>query len=117
MPLYLTEEQTEYILENYFKNDNFAGWKSIGKELIESGKCVVAGEKCIWVGGVGNFIETKKADDFFGCLEYTFNLEPFLKSEFFKQQVNNDYDKLLEEQELFNEKVHGISNLYRFANL
>lgn len=117
MPLYLTEEQTKHILENFFKNDNFTGWKEIGKKLIESGKCVVAGEKCIWNGGISNFITTKKADGFFGCLEYTFKLETFLKSEWFKKRIEYDLDNLLEEQKLFNEKVTEISNLHRFANL
>ena len=88
MALYLTEQQTEYLLENFFKNENFAGWKNIAKTLLEKGKCVVAGEYCIWDSYIGNFIETKKAFDFFGCLEYHFNLETFLKSEWFKSLVN-----------------------------
>jgi hypothetical protein len=115
MSLYITEEQTKYLLK-FFKNEEFPGWEIIAKTLIEKGKCVVAGENCIWRGGISNFIVTKKAFDFFGCLEYHFDLEPFLKSEFFKQYVNNDLDNLLEEQKLFNEKVTEISNLHRFAN-
>jgi len=128
MPLYLTEEQTEYILEKFFKNEHFAGWKRIAEKLIVSGKCIVAGEKCIWdemseellkegcPPEIGNFIETKKADDFFGCLEYTFNLESFLKSKWFKDEVEDYLTDLKNEKESINEKITFASSLFKFAN-
>jgi hypothetical protein len=117
MALYLTEEQTEYILEKFFnKEGECAGWRNIALKLLESGKCIVAGEQCIWIRGIGNFINTSKKDGFFDCLEYTFDLESFLKSNLFKQQINITLDDLSEKQKILNEKIGHLANLNRFAN-
>ncbi len=83
----LSVYQKEFLLKYFFKNEEYVGWRGIAESLLESGECVVAGNKCIWVRGVGNFIKTSEAEGFFGCLQYSFDLELFLSSEWFKQQI------------------------------
>ena len=60
----LTTYQKDFLLNNFFENTSYAGWRGIATTLLETGECVVAGDKCIWVGGIGNFIEIKKAEGF-----------------------------------------------------
>lgn len=87
----LTQFQREFILEkffnikSYFRNGQPVGWKRIAESLINDKKCIVAGDDKIWIGGIGNFIQTKKAENTFGCLEYSFDVDEFLKSEWAKQ--------------------------------
>lgn len=78
----LTENQKEFLIGAFF-TPNYAGWRNIATMLVLTGKCTVAGESCIWSGGIGNFIETKEAEDLIGCLEYTFDLEEFIGSGIF----------------------------------
>lgn len=47
----MTKKEKEFLLENVFRNDFYAGWKNIAEKLLESGECYVASENCIWVGG------------------------------------------------------------------
>ena len=105
----LTNYQKEFILEHFFKNEKFSGWKSIAENLLNFGTCIVAGDECIWFGGIGNFIKTQKAEQSFGCLEYKFDLEYLLSSEYFgryyysylnilvarKNEIEKEYQELL----------------------
>ena len=86
----LTENQKNFLLEYFFKTENYAGWKNIATMLLDTGSCIVAGKKCIWHGGIGNFIKTKDAENVIDCLSYEFNLEYFLSSEWYKE-VSNHY--------------------------
>ena len=81
----LTDNQFIFLLK-LFENNN-AGWKSIATRLIKNGFCIVAGNNDIWVGGIGNFIKTNENDNFIDCLEYTFNLEEFLNSAWYKENA------------------------------
>lgn len=56
----LTENQKEFLLDNFFKLGDYYGWKNIATKLLENGVCVVAGGECIWRGGIGNFITSKE---------------------------------------------------------
>jgi hypothetical protein len=85
----LTESQKEFILTNFFTNDRYAGWKSIGEKLLDKGKCIVSGTECIWIGGIGNFINVTPAEDAVGCSDYTFDLDDFLKSAWFNEVKTN----------------------------
>lgn len=91
----LTYNQQQFILEEFFKNDGFIWWREIALKLLEKGTCIVAGDKCIWNGGVGNFIKTETSEDAIGCLVYNFDLYYFLSSEWFK----GTYDAYLVEVE------------------
>ena len=90
----LTKIQKDFIVEMFFKNEKFAVAKNVAEKLLEKGECIVAGEDCIWRGGIGNFIKTTKADDVFGCLKYSFNLEQFLSSDFFKLYAEKEKENL-----------------------
>jgi hypothetical protein len=83
----LTEVQKNFIYKTFFKNSNYAGWGAVAEKLLTKGKCIVAGTKCIWVGGIGNYIKTKEAEEAVDCLEYTFDLNSFLKSNYFKEEL------------------------------
>jgi hypothetical protein len=92
----LTENQINFLLE-YFFTEPHPGCKNIAIELINKGTCVVAGDNCIWCGGIGNFIKTKKADNAVGCLLYQFDLDYFLSSEWFKS-IHNGYIAMLSDK-------------------
>lgn len=81
----LTENQKNFLLNYFFENDKYPGWKSIATTLLETGKCIVAGETCIWRGGIGNFIKTSPAKGTVGCSLYKFDLEYFLTSVWYKE--------------------------------
>lgn len=81
----LTENQKEFLMNYFFKHENYPGWINIVTKLLETGKCIVPGTHCIWKGGIGNFIKTKEAENAVGCLLYEFDLEYFLTSEWYKQ--------------------------------
>lgn len=87
----ITEYQKEFIMHNFFSNNmygDFPGWKNIAASLLEKGTCIVAGEKCIWLGGIGNFIKVTETNLAIGCLMYEFDLEYFLSSEWYKEICN-----------------------------
>ena len=43
------------------------------------------GYKCIWSGGIGNFIKTTKSEEAIDCLVYTFDLGEFINSKWFEE--------------------------------
>lgn len=86
----LTEYQKSFLLNYFFKNENFAGWKNIADRLLESGKCIVPGKECIWIGGIGNFIKVTNTKEAIGCVLYTFDLDYFLTSNWYKE-IHNEY--------------------------
>ncbi len=76
----LTEFQKNFILDYFFATTDAVGWRNIGEKLLETGKCIVAGENRLYCGGIGNFIKTSPAEDAVGCTLYEFNREEFLNS-------------------------------------
>lgn len=107
----LTENQKTFLLEHFFKNEKYAGWKGIATKLLENGSCTVAGKDCIWIGGIGNFIKTREAEDAIDCTLYEFNLKDFLSSEWYKD-INRQYVSMLYEKVLKAESEHEeICNL------
>lgn len=107
----LTENQINFLLDIFFANPKYPGWKSIATSLITKGKCTVAGDRCIWIGGVGNFITTNTAPDLFSCLEYTFNLSYFLSSEYYKSVKESYMENLKEDMDNIIAKHNEIEAL------
>jgi hypothetical protein len=99
----LSQEQKDFILEHFFKNEDYAGWKNIANKLLDTGKCIVAGDSCIWKGGIGNFIKVDTAKDGVDCLEYKFNVSSFLTSEWFKE-IKGHY------MAIEGKKLHDLQN-------
>lgn len=110
----LTNHQKNFILENFFKKEEFPGWKNIANKLLDNGKCIVAGENCIWVGGVGNFISTSPTKDAFGCLEYTFSLQYFMTSKWFQEIYKQYLQIITEELKEKEQKVTEIEQLITY---
>jgi len=108
----LTDLQRDYIINNFFDDSLYPGAISIGNKLLLSGECVVAGEKCIWEGEISNFIKTEKAEGFFGCLLYKFDIETFLSSTFFKEHTKEIYNALKKESLLIADNMEMLINLY-----
>ena len=57
----LDKTQVDFLLEYFFKDESFVGWRNIGERLIENGSCIIAGIGCPWKGRIGNFIERIEA--------------------------------------------------------
>ena len=106
----LTDYQKNFILEYFFKNEEYAGWKKIATKLLEDGKCIVAGNTCIWIGDIGNFIKTSEADDCFGCLKYEFDLDEFLTSILYDEKRKYYISILFNQQYELQTKIIKISN-------
>lgn len=81
----LTRFQESFIIDSFFKNEQYAGWKNIANSLLQTGSCIVPGSSCIWCGGIGNFIKTTEAKNAIDCLLYEFDLDYFMSSEWFKE--------------------------------
>jgi hypothetical protein len=85
----LTPFQREIIIEYFFKNNLFSEnihYRGIAEQLIDKGNVIVAAvDKTIWVGGIGNFIKTSKAENAVGCTLYEFDLASFLSSAWLKE--------------------------------
>ena len=94
----LTENQKQFVI-SFFEDNRYAGWKNIATTLVETGKCIVPGEECIWQGGIGNFITTKETDLAVGCLEYNFDLDLFLSSAWFKEALGYKVENAQKEKQ------------------
>jgi len=113
----LSEFQKNFILEYFFKNDEYASWKKIATKLLETGKCVVTGNTCIWIGGIGNFIKTSNVDDYFGCLLYEFDLDEFFSSPYYfeiSRKYINEINTKISELEKEHSEIIEIFNHYNF---
>jgi hypothetical protein len=107
----LTDNQIEFLLNYFFKNEKYAGWKGIATTLIQYGECIVVGDECIWVGGIGNFIHTSTDKRAIGCLLYEFDLEYFLNSEWFKEIQNSYINNLSVKKREIEQQYEDIINL------
>jgi hypothetical protein len=92
----LTEYQKNFLLEYFFKNEKYPGWKNIALNLLETGQCIVAGKIQIWFGGIGNYIEIEEAKNAVDCSLYTFDLESFLSSDWYIESKEQKLCDLLE---------------------
>jgi len=83
----LSDQQMSFIMENFFNfhDDKYPGRKAIAFSLLQTGQCTVAGTDCIWKGGIGNFISTKPAENAVECSLYTFHMDEFLGSSWFRE--------------------------------
>jgi hypothetical protein len=91
-----------------------------GKESVDSGAdelfiSITTNSKertiTLFDSGIGNFIKTTKADDVFGCLKYSFNLEYFMTSELFKTIVDREKKDLCLSIKAMEQKYAEISEL------
>lgn len=108
----LTDFQKEFILEQFFRINGFAGWRGIATALLETGQCIVGGKESIWSnGGIGNFIKTKDVEYAYNCILYQFDLEWFLTSAWYKQIVGDYYSRLEDEKINLDRKFKEIGDI------
>lgn len=105
----MNETQKNWILNTFFKNEKFAGWKNIAEKLIDTGSCITTSQATdIWIGGIGNFIKSGTYEEGVGIIELTFDLKTFVSRDnaFFMQYYNQELilskKKLEEAEERFN---------------
>ena len=107
----LTDYQKNFLLENFFKNEKYIGWKNIAIKLLETGQCIVAGKECIWMVGISNFIKTESAKDAIDCTLYKFDLEYFFTSEWYRE-IRNGYASFLSSKKReIEQECEEISNI------
>lgn len=110
----LTELQMNFVL-GLFESKKYPGWMAIASKLIENGSCIVAGTDPLWVGGIGNFVKTEPAE-IEGCSLYTFHLDEFMESEYFREAHYLEVCKLKHEAELAMSKfASAMSDLEEVA--
>ena len=87
---------TDFILNNFFKNEKYAGWYNIATKLLKDGKCIVAGEgeHIFTKMAVSKFIKTSKSDIGIGCQLYEFDLKAFLNSDEFNEIHKREISKM-----------------------
>ena len=107
----LSEYQKKFLLDYFFENEKYAGWRNIAMDLIETGECIVPGPKCIWIGNIGNFINTEVAKGAVDCLLYKFDLESFLTSELYKGIRNEYVDIIYKKKQQIEQEYKEISNI------
>lgn len=107
----LSEYQKNFLLDYFFKNEKYAGWKNIATKLLETGQCIVAGKDCIWIGGIGNFIKTEDAKDAIDCTLYKFDLECFFTSKWYKAIRDSYASILLSKKREIEQECEEIANI------
>lgn len=99
-----------------FENFKYPGWKSIATELLNQGECIVAGDNCIWIGGVGNFIKLESNTNFIDCNNYVLDYDSFIKSKWVKEYIENKQQLIHEEILTLIQKNIKLSQMYCFCN-
>lgn len=107
----LTEYQKEFLFERFFRTSRYSSWKELANSLLENGKCLVAKRDPIWIGGIGNFIKIRDISDGVGVSLYTFDLENFIQSAFYKEFLQYQLSELAERQRKAIKEFDEISKL------
>lgn len=94
----------------FFENEKYPGWRNIAEKLIDNGSCTVAGNECLWIGGIGNFITTKPDENAYDCLLYTFDLETFKKSKWFEEVKEQYLNSIYQEISHYREMIEKLGN-------
>lgn len=115
----LSKSQKKFIIETFFELTDYAGAKNIGESLLTKGFSIVPGDACIFIGGIGNFINIESADEYVDCVKYVFDLEVFISSKLFQSAirmcVEEKENKIKEREKRLNkskQKVTELKSLY-----
>jgi hypothetical protein len=97
----LTDYQKKFILDTFFKplHYEYPGALNIGEVLLTEGGCVIPDSGTYifqYSMSLSQFNKVTKADSkkFIDCVEYTFDLDGFLKSYHLKSAVSRHYEQL-----------------------
>jgi len=117
----LEDSQIEFIINHFFKHDEYSGWHNIATALLDHGYCFVPGTKCVWQGGIGNFIKVEEFPELIDCVKYTFYLEEFLSSLWLNDVVYQHLyvlrKELVEAQQKVDEWINDWSEIVTHKNL
>lgn len=108
--------RNEFIINNFFKCDYYAGWKNIATDLVTSDTNTsnVAGP-IVWTGGIdkgiGNFIDIEPIRGASGVFKYTFNLKEFLTSNLYKNKKKELLGELSIEKLRIEEEYKMLRNI------
>ena len=102
--------QKDFIIETFFVN-SYAGSANIAEKLLTVGSALVAGDTPIWLGGVGNFIETKTYAEAPNCLLYKLDLNALLTSAWFQQELRMKIVKLTVEADALGRELNSLKEL------
>lgn len=103
----------DFLLENFFKNEKYPGWKNIALELMNNKSCIVAGDSCIWIGGIGNFIKIEHSNEFIGCVRYVFLNQEFFNSAFFKSVIESRLEVLNDKLAALQQQIDAVHIILR----
>lgn len=103
--------QKEWVLETFFKKEQFPGWRNIAEKLLDTGKCITTSK--IWIGGIGNFIDSKDYEGEVGLVELTFDKDSFLsvKNKYFIEYYRAELKKTIAQMKKLTEYSDSISNI------
>lgn len=91
----MDENQRNWLIETFFKNEKYAGWRKIAEKLIDEGSCITTTQGYdIWVGGIGNFIKDEPFEGGVDLIRLTFNVKEFASKDnsFFMEYYNREID-------------------------
>lgn len=111
-----TDIQINFLLDTFFDHYEFPGSRSIGRTLLETGQCIVAGTDCIYpAGSVGDFISISPAEDTIGCSLYTLDRIKFLNSALYFDEFHKHseilHKQFMDLQQLLEEKQQKLADL------
>lgn len=112
----MNENQKNWLLETFFKNEKFAGWRNIAEKLIDTGSCVTTKQgEDIWKGGIGNFIGSRDYDGGVDLIILTFELDNFCSrhNAFFMEYHNAHIEELVEESRKADNKLYDIREIIK----
>ena len=107
--------QKNWLLETFFKRNSFTGWRGIAEKLIETGSCITTKQvdAVIWIGGIGNYIESEKYDGGVDLIKLTFDIKSFASEDngYFLESYNQELKRIKEEQSKLTEYTNSIMTL------
>jgi hypothetical protein len=108
-----SKNQIDYIVQKYFAPHERArpGSTEIGYKLLKQGSVIVAGNTNFLVGGIVNFVETKRAENFVGCMEYSLNYTALLSNKAFQRKKQNVIYDLKEKVEIMEQRIKELEAL------
>lgn len=109
--------QINWLLDTFFKNEKFPGWRNIAEKLITEGSCVTTSQgRKIWIGGIGNFIQEETYDSGVDLIQLKFDLKSFasMDNNYFLEYYNYELKKISKEQEELIQRSKAIISLTKF---
>ena len=115
----MKKNQKTWLLNVFFKNEDFAGWRNIAEKLIDTGSCITTNQgKDIWIGGIGNFINSESYGGGVDLIELTFDVNKFCSKEnlFFMEYYDHYVEELRLEKKEAEKAAFNAPGVYAVQN-